>query len=319
MPLGEVIAAIERAYPENRLDQLAAAVTHAAHWLWVAERLLERFVARARQARLPWAEIGTRLGVSKQAAQQRFAERSAATAQRAAWQTGADMMPEAPLVTGVPCSNGVAAGPARLVRSVDDFAAVRAGDVIVCRTTDPSWTVLFGIAAAVVTETGGMLCHAAIVAREYGIPAVVAAEGAMDTLANHRMVSVDGTRGHVNAVCAPHRPLNARLVQACTDWQLTILPDGSMQENDHEDASHDRRIVAELASLAKELTPLTTRLTERLTRFSDYDTRFATALTSAADDPEMITGTKPQSAHRVWFELHEDLIATLGIDRASSS
>ncbi|MFF3224311.1 hypothetical protein ACFYV7_16075 [Nocardia suismassiliense] len=114
-------------------------------------------------------------------------------------------------------------------------------------------------------------------------------------------------------------PLNARLVQACTDWQLTILPDGSMQENDHRDASHDRRILADLASLAKELTPLTTRLTERLTRFSDYDTRFAAALTSAADDPEMITGTKPQSAHRVWFELHEDLIATLGIDRAFSS
>ncbi|MFF3224312.1 PEP-utilizing enzyme [Nocardia suismassiliense] len=209
VPLGVVIAAIERAYPESRLDQLAAAVTHAAHWLWVADRLLERFVARARQARLPWAEIGTRLGISKQAAQQRFAtrvaEHPAATAQRAAWQTGADMMPEAPLVTGVPCSNGVAAGPVRLVRSVDDFAAVRAGDVIVCRTTDPSWTVLFGIAAAVVTETGGMLCHAAIVAREYGIPAVVAAEGAMGALANHRMISVDGTRGHVNSVCAPHR------------------------------------------------------------------------------------------------------------------
>ncbi|CAM4442806.1 PEP-utilizing enzyme [Nocardia ninae] len=112
---------------------------------------------------------------------------------------------EAPIVTGVPCSKGVATGPVRLVRSVDDFAAVRAGDVIVCRTTDPSWTVLFGIAAAVVAETGGILCHAAIVAREYGIPAVVAAEGAMEALANYRTISVDGTNGHVHAVRSTQR------------------------------------------------------------------------------------------------------------------
>ncbi|CAM4442874.1 transcriptional regulator [Nocardia ninae] len=114
-------------------------------------------------------------------------------------------------------------------------------------------------------------------------------------------------------------PLNARLVQACTDWQLIILPDGSMQENDHRDAPRDQRILAELANLAEELAPLTTRLTERLARSSGYDTRFAAALASATDDPEMVTGTKPQSAHRVWFELHEDLIATLGIDRALNS
>ncbi|PXX62197.1 PEP-utilizing family enzyme [Nocardia tenerifensis] len=108
-------------------------------------------------------------------------------------------MPDKPIATGVACSKGIATGPVRLVRGVADFAAVRPGDVIVCRTTDPSWTVLFGLAAAVVTETGGILCHAAIVAREYGIPAVVAAEGAMAALENHRTVSVDGTRGRVYA------------------------------------------------------------------------------------------------------------------------
>ncbi|WP_107655263.1 PEP-utilizing enzyme [Nocardia suismassiliense] len=106
----------------------------------------------------------------------------------------------APIATGVPCSKGIAVGPVRLVRSVDDFDAVQPGDVIVCRTTVPAWTMLFGIAAAVVTETGGILCHAAIVAREYGIPAVVAVEGAMRTLADHRAVSVDGTSGQVHAV-----------------------------------------------------------------------------------------------------------------------
>ncbi|MFI7195388.1 PEP-utilizing enzyme [Nocardia nova] len=109
-------------------------------------------------------------------------------------------MPEAPILTGLAASRGVVAGPVRVVRGVDDFDAVEPGDVIVCRVTDPSWTALFGVAAAVVTETGGILSHAAIVAREFGIPAVVAAEGAMETLANHRNISIDGTKGHVHAV-----------------------------------------------------------------------------------------------------------------------
>ncbi|MFF0458004.1 PEP-utilizing enzyme [Nocardia africana] len=113
-------------------------------------------------------------------------------------------MLDAPIVTGAAASRGVVAGPVRLVHSVGDFDAVRPGDVIVCRATDPSWTALFGVAAAVVTETGGVLSHAAIVAREFGIPAVVAAEGAMDTLANHRIISVDGTNGHVHAVRSTH-------------------------------------------------------------------------------------------------------------------
>ncbi|WP_194813434.1 transcriptional regulator [Nocardia sp. XZ_19_385] len=114
-------------------------------------------------------------------------------------------------------------------------------------------------------------------------------------------------------------PLNARLVRACTAWQLVIRPDGSMQDNDHRDAQRDRQILVELESLAAELAPLTTRLTDRIARFSGYDSRFAAALALAADNPEMVTGTKADSAHRVWFELHEDLIATLGIDRAHNS
>ncbi|MEV6930047.1 PEP/pyruvate-binding domain-containing protein [Dactylosporangium sp. NPDC051485] len=102
-----------------------------------------------------------------------------------------------PLVTGVPSSPGRAKGPARPVRSVDDFASVRRGDVLVCRTTDPAWTPLFRLAAAVVTETGGVLSHAAIVAREFGIPAVVGAGRAMATLTDGAIVTVDGTAGTV--------------------------------------------------------------------------------------------------------------------------
>ncbi|MET4096824.1 PEP-utilizing enzyme [Arthrobacter sp. UYCu712] len=71
------------------------------------------------------------------------------------------------VLTGIGASPGTASGTARTVHSLE-FPAVRPGDILVCRTTDPAWTPLFGMAAAVITETGGMLSHAAIVARGYG-------------------------------------------------------------------------------------------------------------------------------------------------------
>lgn len=106
-----------------------------------------------------------------------------------------------PLVTGVPGGPGRVSGPARLVRSVDEFSRVRRGDILVCRTTDPAWTPLFRLAAAVVTETGGVLSHAAIVAREFRIPAVVGADEAMTSLTDGVPVTVDGTLGTVTGAC----------------------------------------------------------------------------------------------------------------------
>lgn len=107
------------------------------------------------------------------------------------------------LVAGVGSSPGQARGPVRLVRSVDEFARVRPGDVLVCRTTDPAWTPLFGVAAAVVTETGGLLSHAAIVARECRIPAVVGAAGALSRLPDGAHVVVDGSLGTVTLTTSP--------------------------------------------------------------------------------------------------------------------
>ncbi|MGH3388266.1 MAG: PEP/pyruvate-binding domain-containing protein [Actinomadura sp.] len=100
-------------------------------------------------------------------------------------------------LTGTPGSPGVATGPARVVRGPGDFARVRTGDVLVCRTTDPAWTPLFGAVAAVVTETGGLLSHAAIVAREQGLPAVLAVPDAMTALPDGAEVEVDGNTGRV--------------------------------------------------------------------------------------------------------------------------
>jgi pyruvate,water dikinase len=94
-------------------------------------------------------------------------------------------------------SRGIATGPARVARTLEEATAVLPGEVLVAVTTMPPWTPLFGIAAAVVTETGGPLSHCAIVAREYGIPAVVGAHGATRVIATGQQVTVDGGRGIV--------------------------------------------------------------------------------------------------------------------------
>src|SRR5262249_333635 len=80
---------------------------------------------------------------------------------------------EPDLLRGNPGSPGVARGPARVIRSVFDAVRLQKGDILVAEMTSPAWTPLFATVAAVVTDTGGILSHCAVVAREYRIPAVV--------------------------------------------------------------------------------------------------------------------------------------------------
>ncbi|GGS82033.1 PEP/pyruvate-binding domain-containing protein [Nonomuraea spiralis] len=101
------------------------------------------------------------------------------------------------VLAGTPGSRGAVTGVARVVRGPDDFARVRPGDVLVCPFTDPAWTPLLRIAAGVVTETGGVLSHAAIVAREHAIPAVLGIPYATSRLRDGAVVTVDGTAGTV--------------------------------------------------------------------------------------------------------------------------
>ncbi|MCX7521931.1 PEP-utilizing enzyme [Microbacterium sp. STN6] len=98
---------------------------------------------------------------------------------------------------GIPGSAGRVIGPARVIHGEADFGALRHGDVIVAATTDPAWSVLFAIAAGLVTDIGGVLSHAAIVAREHGIPAVLGTSLATSVLADGDILSVDGTLGRV--------------------------------------------------------------------------------------------------------------------------
>jgi phosphoenolpyruvate synthase/pyruvate phosphate dikinase len=104
------------------------------------------------------------------------------------------------LVRGASGSAGTATGVARVVGSLAEAARLKPGEVLVAETTAPPWTPLFAVAAAVVTDTGGILSHCAVVAREYGIPAVVGTDRATTAIADGDVVEVDGDAGTVRIV-----------------------------------------------------------------------------------------------------------------------
>lgn len=105
-------------------------------------------------------------------------------------------------LVGQPGSGGVATGPARLILSLADAGRLQSGDVLIAPATMPPWTPLFGIAAAIVTDSGGVLSHCAIIAREYGIPAVVGTGWATKTFYDGQLLEVDGRAGTVRLVAS---------------------------------------------------------------------------------------------------------------------
>ncbi|MGH2793927.1 MAG: PEP-utilizing enzyme, partial [Actinomycetota bacterium] len=119
------------------------------------------------------------------------------------WEPGSGtaeaQLPPGSTLKGLPASPGVARGSVRILRSgaSDDL---QPGEVLVARLTDTGWTPLFGYASAVVTDLGGQLSHAAVVAREFGIPCVVQADGATARLRDGQTVEVDGAAGTVRAI-----------------------------------------------------------------------------------------------------------------------
>jgi pyruvate,water dikinase len=103
----------------------------------------------------------------------------------------------AELLRGLGAAPGSASGAARLLKSLDDAAKLDAGDILVTHMTSPDWVPLMRKAAAIVTDSGGMTCHAAIVSRELGIPAVVGTADATKKLRDGELVTVDATQGVV--------------------------------------------------------------------------------------------------------------------------
>ncbi|HBX23320.1 MAG TPA: phosphoenolpyruvate synthase [Desulfotomaculum sp.] len=110
---------------------------------------------------------------------------------------GANVPPGA--LAGSPVSAGIAEGRARVIVKLEE-AKMEKGDILVAPYTDPAWTPLFPLAAGLVTEVGGLMTHGAVVAREYGIPAVVAVENATKILKDGQYIRVDGTKGFVEVL-----------------------------------------------------------------------------------------------------------------------
>lgn len=104
------------------------------------------------------------------------------------------------VVTGIAGSPGTVEGIARVVRTVDEFDEVRDGDILVCQMTNPAWVVLFTKIAGLVTDTGGTTSHPAVLAREFGIPAVIGTSIATSRIATGDRIRVDGSTGHVQVL-----------------------------------------------------------------------------------------------------------------------
>jgi len=116
---------------------------------------------------------------------------------------GGDVEASEGTLAGMPASAGRVTGKVRIVRSSEEFHRLQQGEVLVAPTTAPAWTPLLARAVAVVTDGGSLAAHASLIAREYGIPAVVATVDATHRLRDGDLVTVDGTKGTVSVLSAP--------------------------------------------------------------------------------------------------------------------
>jgi rifampicin phosphotransferase len=104
---------------------------------------------------------------------------------------------EAQIFKGYAASHGIYTGKVKVVQSPNGFAKIQKGEILVCKTTTPAWTVLFSLVGAIITDAGGILSHAGTVAREYQLPAVLGTKVATSLLRDGQFVTVDGTQGLV--------------------------------------------------------------------------------------------------------------------------
>lgn len=138
---------------------------------------------------------------------------------------------------------------------------------------------------------------------------------------NERQVAAElDAQGARELVAGVHRrflPLNARFLEAMTRWQIQPTPGNSMASNDHTDFRWDDRVISSLKSIGRQLVPLEADLVGALTRFAGYSERYNAALAHLERfEHEWADGLGIDSSHLVWIQPHEDLLASLGLDRA---
>jgi hypothetical protein len=125
-----------------------------------------------------------------------------------------------------------------------------------------------------------------------------------------------GTRAAVGHAYQRFLAINQQLLDTCTAWQLRPV-DGATVVNDHADAAHDAVVLARLVTIDDAVQPVVSDLAEALARFGGYGPRLAAALAKVqGGDADWFAAPTIDSYHAVWFELHESLLATLGIERA---
>jgi rifampicin phosphotransferase len=121
-----------------------------------------------------------------------------------AWETQRRNEPAGTVLRGFAVSPGRVSAPASVIRSPDDFLRMEPGTILVCSTTTPAWTPLFSQARGLVTDVGGILAHGSIVAREYGIPAVLGTGIATTRIRSGQTIRVDGDAGTVTLLDGAH-------------------------------------------------------------------------------------------------------------------
>jgi hypothetical protein len=127
-------------------------------------------------------------------------------------------------------------------------------------------------------------------------------------------IDAAGCRSAVDAAYRRFITLNQPLLNTCTDWQLRS---GTEELNDHRDHAYDAEVIERLVAIDDDIRPVLAALLAELDRFGVYEERFANARVKVqSGDHEWFTGAMIDSYHTIWFELHEDLLATLGIERS---
>jgi hypothetical protein len=130
-------------------------------------------------------------------------------------------------------------------------------------------------------------------------------------------LDAQGARDAIHDAYSRFLKINGDLLGICTAWQLREV-DGQSVINDHSDPEHDTAVIEQLADLHDNVSPICEDLGLALVRFSGYQSRLGSALDRVrTGDVDWFTKPMIASYHTVWFELHEDLLVTLGIERAS--